>query len=952
MNPNTPVTDDSSSLEEPINVGRLDGFTNVVQGSGPNSVMFTGDAPLRTTKKSYGFDSVHWLPHSLKKAALVIAAFLLFFGSAFGLIAFLSRPGPKQPTIVTTTAPAVSDTDRSLQNQGTLTINRELLVTNATTFEKTITVQGNTTVGQDLQVQGNGSIGGNLTVVGNTNLGGTVTAGSFIGNGFGLTGIQAGNCNDCTRQQGPLTSAQVGNIHIAGSIRAANFIGDGSQLSGIPTGCDTCVALQDNPFGPAQIGNASLSGRITAGSLFGDGSGLSNLNAANILAGVLNDARLSGNVVLLNAINNFTAATNSFAGSVGIATTSPLYPLDVVGDINSSTGLRVGGNLVCNSGGCISPGGSTAFVQGGNSFAATALLGTNDNNDLAIRTNGIERLRVDTSGNVGIGTTSPASKLHIHTAGGTNTSQFRVTSGTTGALSSLVYNANDVHLGFDSTYDGTFVARDTSTALLYKRAGRLDFTGDSGLAAGSSFTPTSRMSINLASGNVGIGTTTPGELLHVQKDQNAGTTLKVINATSATSAFAQVYVGQNLANSQGLYLRYNNTTNGATGSDTALVASDLNAIGGLILGTLGAAPLKFYTNNTPKMTILSGGNVGIGTTAPNVKLDVIGAINQSGSAAIAGYQKTNSGNLASTTSLNPGLLVFSDPVGASQYGMDLGYNGSYRTRIFTSSTTDIAFSRSASAGLPTVQSDFAELVTIKSSGNVGIGQILPGSKLSVSGNATIGAGYATTAAPTNGLLVQGNVGIGTSAPGNLLSIGALTTADGTGRIAVSTGGVNNKGIIIQAVAGQNVDLLQAQDSSGAVLASIDKVGNLTVKNATINGTLTVNGHIITANASGTTTIAAGAAACTTPTVSIAGNDTAGTITVTTGTGCAATGVLGTVTFANAYAVAPRVVISADNANATNLKYYTSGRTTTSFNLLTNNAPTDATTYTYNYQVLQ
>lgn len=39
----------------------------------------------------------------------------------------------------------------------------------------------------------------------------------------------------------------------------------------------------------------------------------------------------------------------------------------------------------------------------------------------------------------------------------------------------------------------------------------------------------------------------------------------------------------------------------------------------------------------------------------------------------------------------------------------------------------------------------------------------PASKLSVYGNQSIGAGYATVAAPTNGLLVQGNVGVGTTA---------------------------------------------------------------------------------------------------------------------------------------------------------------------------------------------
>ncbi|TSC94215.1 MAG: Uncharacterized protein CEN87_566, partial [Parcubacteria group bacterium Licking1014_1] len=48
------------------------------------------------------------------------------------------------------------------------------------------------------------------------------------------------------------------------------------------------------------------------------------------------------------------------------------------------------------------------------------------------------------------------------------------------------------------------------------------------------------------------------------------------------------------------------------------------------------------------------------------------------------------------------------------------------------------------------------------SGNVGIGEVAPGSKLSVSGGATVGASYDTTAAPSNGMIIEGNVGIGTT----------------------------------------------------------------------------------------------------------------------------------------------------------------------------------------------
>jgi len=55
--------------------------------------------------------------------------------------------------------------------------------------------------------------------------------------------------------------------------------------------------------------------------------------------------------------------------------------------------------------------GSNAFVQGGNSFGAAALLGTNDNNSLAFETSGSTRMFISSSGLVGIGTSTPAYTL-------------------------------------------------------------------------------------------------------------------------------------------------------------------------------------------------------------------------------------------------------------------------------------------------------------------------------------------------------------------------------------------------------------------------------------------------------------------------------------------------------------------------------------------------------------
>jgi len=58
---------------------------------------------------------------------------------------------------------------------------------------------------------------------------------------------------------------------------------------------------------------------------------------------------------------------------------------------------------------------TNAFVQGGNSFGTTALLGTNDVRDLQFETSGSVRITIGSSGNVGVGTTSPNSLFSVFT---------------------------------------------------------------------------------------------------------------------------------------------------------------------------------------------------------------------------------------------------------------------------------------------------------------------------------------------------------------------------------------------------------------------------------------------------------------------------------------------------------------------------------------------------------
>lgn len=130
--------------------------------------------------------------------------------------------------------------------------------------------------------------------------------------------------------------------------------------------------------------------------------------------------------------------------------------------------------------------------------------------------------------------------------------------------------------------------------------------------------------------------------------------------------------------------------------------------------------------------------------------------------------------------------------------------------------------------------------------------------------------------------------------------------------------------------------------------------------AYINGAARIVGALTTnrlAGAGNTPTIAAGTGAGTSPTVSIVGTDTAGRITITTGTSPAANATIATITFAGgAYGSAPYVSLTPSNQPAAalsgaNMPFPSS--TTTTFVLTSGTtALTAATTYTFNYLIVQ
>jgi hypothetical protein len=102
-------------------------------------------------------------------------------------------------------------------------------------------------------------------------------------------------------------------------------------------------------------------------------------------------------------------------------------------------------------------------------------------------------------------------------------------------------------------------------------------------------------------GNVGIGTTSPASLLHLQSSASGGQNLRIQTSIAAGRNYIQ------FANGSGDmgYMGYG----GANGN--FFIVNQLNA------------DMLFYTNDTERMRITSGGNVGIGTSTVNCKFQVL-----------------------------------------------------------------------------------------------------------------------------------------------------------------------------------------------------------------------------------------------------------------------------------------------------------------------------------------
>ena len=124
------------------------------------------------------------------------------------------------------------------------------------------------------------------------------------------------------------------------------------------------------------------------------------------------------------------------------------------------------------------------------------------------------------------------------------------------------------------------------------------------------------MRIN-SSGNVGIGTASPAQILDIVKAQNAGTAAIVRNGNTGASASAQLVVNADTAT--GRFAAYSSGAGGL--ANLVTIEQTTNN------------PIAFYTNGSERVRFTGAGDVGVGTSSPASKLHVAGnflRIDQSG----------------------------------------------------------------------------------------------------------------------------------------------------------------------------------------------------------------------------------------------------------------------------------------------------------------------------------
>ena len=427
------------------------------------------------------------------------------------------------------------------------------------------------------------------------------------------------------------------------------------------------------------LNDFTASGQATSGNWL-LGTGINNGGASNFN-------------LLRNTTNILTVVTN---GNVGIGTTSPTAKLNVSGSTDLFGNLRVGGSS-SSTGFNIDLGTSgVAGYRSGYLYGdGTTIYLTNQQvGGLNFGTNNAwDRMVITAAGNVGIGNASPSFPLDVNgtirnrsSINGANGASIENPNSGSSAYSILTL-ATDQPNNFNIFKNSTTRTSDggANTTTIRNDGGPLRLQSNTGMGIWVGST-----------GNVGINTTSPSTMLELNDSGNSGVDfLKMYQPNLATGGSTRILLGK----SDDLYGRANITFKNANNNYT-------NHLG------MGVFPYD------SALIINSQGWVGMGTTNPSVKLEVIGNTLIKG-----GVLKVHDGSDAyggfEVKGTNGSYIDFGPP----------GFN--YRSRIIHLES-EFSLNFIVNSG---IYNTFA--MTLASTGNVGLGTTTPIAKLHVNGSAVI-----------------------------------------------------------------------------------------------------------------------------------------------------------------------------------------------------------------------
>jgi hypothetical protein len=325
-------------------------------------------------------------------------------------------------------------------------------------------------------------------------------------------------------------------------------------------------------------------------------------------------------------------------GKVGISNNAPLVPLAFASSVGPKISLYDAGSATDNFGFGIAsntlayhvvPGGVHSFFAGGKAA------------------DGTELMRIQGDGNVGIGTTAPAAKLDVN-----GTARIAGSAGTPAAIMGrdASGNVNNITLGANLSLAGGILSATGGGG-----AAGWELTGNTGTTPATNFIGTAdaqplvvrtnnteRMRV-MNDGRVGIGTSTPSPTSLLDVDSGY---------ISLTSTYGLHWGNDPLG--ERIYTYWN--LGGPTGNSMFLEArehmvfiadrnnstSNSNSI-----GFIWATNASWLNGGTPSewMRLTDIGRLGIGTSSPDYKLDVVGDVNASNTVRAGGVILTSDARL-------------------------------------------------------------------------------------------------------------------------------------------------------------------------------------------------------------------------------------------------------------------------------------------------------------------